>query len=120
MLILLFLPVYLPPLDLLLLLLLLLFLLLLLHLLHLLLLNLLLLLLAILADLLNLAVTDLATLLLALPSELYLMWRQYPWTFGEVVYTPVLVLILYCSILFSHLYSTKPAYPGLFYKHLRN
>ena len=118
MLILLFLPVYLPPLDLLLLLLLLLFLiillLLLLHLLHLLLLNLLLLLLAILADLLNLAVTDLATLLLALPSELYLMWRQYPWTFGEVVYTPVPVLILYCSILFSHLYSTKPVYPGLF------
>ena len=32
----------------------------------------------------NLAVTDLATLLFAMPSELYLMWRQYPWTFGEV------------------------------------
>ena len=32
----------------------------------------------------NLAVTDLATLLFAMPSELYLMWKQYPWTFGEV------------------------------------
>ena len=32
----------------------------------------------------NLAVTDLATLIFAMPSELYLMWRQYPWTFGEV------------------------------------
>ena len=32
----------------------------------------------------NLAVTDLATLLLTMPSELYLMWKQYPWTFGEV------------------------------------
>ena len=32
----------------------------------------------------NLAVADLATLLFAMPSELYLMWRQYPWTFGEV------------------------------------
>ena len=33
----------------------------------------------------NLAVADLATLLFAMPSELYLMWRQYPWTLGEVV-----------------------------------
>ena len=32
----------------------------------------------------NLAVADLATLLFAMPSELYLMWRQYPWTLGEV------------------------------------
>ena len=34
----------------------------------------------------NLAITDLATLLFAMPSELYLMWRQYPWTFGEVIF----------------------------------
>ena len=33
----------------------------------------------------NLAVADLATLLLAMPSELYLMWKQYPWEFGEFV-----------------------------------
>ena len=32
----------------------------------------------------NLAVADLATLLFAMPIELYLMWRQYPWTLGEV------------------------------------
>jgi neuromedin U receptor 2 len=32
----------------------------------------------------NLAVTDLAKLLFAMRSELYLMWRQYPWNFGEV------------------------------------
>jgi surface polysaccharide O-acyltransferase-like enzyme len=32
----------------------------------------------------NLALADLATLLFAMPAELYLMWRQYPWTFGEV------------------------------------
>ena len=40
----------------------------------------------------NLAVTDLATLLFAMPSELYLMWRQYPWTFGEVRTSEWLVL----------------------------
>ena len=34
--------------------------------------------------LLNLAVADLATLMFAMPVELYLMWRQYPWTLGEV------------------------------------
>ena len=32
----------------------------------------------------NLTLTDLGTLVLAMPAELYLMWRQYPWTFGEV------------------------------------
>ena len=32
----------------------------------------------------NLAVADLATLLFAMPVELYLMWKQYPWTLGEV------------------------------------
>ena len=32
----------------------------------------------------NLAVADLLTLLFAMPIELYLMWRQYPWTLGEV------------------------------------
>ena len=32
----------------------------------------------------NLALADLATLLFAMPVELYLMWRQYPWTLGEV------------------------------------
>ena len=32
----------------------------------------------------NLAVADLATLVFAMPIELYLMWRQYPWTLGEV------------------------------------
>ena len=32
----------------------------------------------------NLALADLGTLVLAMPAELYLMWRQYPWTFGEV------------------------------------
>ena len=32
----------------------------------------------------NLAVADLATLMFAMPVELYLMWRQYPWTLGEV------------------------------------
>ena len=39
----------------------------------------------------NLAVADLATLLFAMPSELYLMWRQYPWTLGEVQ------TFLYCT-----------------------
>ena len=33
----------------------------------------------------NLAVADLATLLFAMPVELYLMWKQYPWTLGEVL-----------------------------------
>ena len=33
----------------------------------------------------NLALVDLGTLILAMPAELYLMWRQYPWTFGEVL-----------------------------------
>ena len=33
----------------------------------------------------NLAVADLATLLFAMPIELYLMWKQYPWTLGEVL-----------------------------------
>ena len=32
----------------------------------------------------NLALADLATLMLAMPAELYTMWRQYPWTYGEV------------------------------------
>ena len=32
----------------------------------------------------NLALADLATLLFTMPNELYLMWKQYPWTFGEV------------------------------------
>ena len=43
----------------------------------------------------NLALADLGTLVLAMPAELYLMWRQYPWTFGEVStskYTKVLVI----------------------------
>ena len=35
----------------------------------------------------NLAVADLATLLFAMPIELYLMWKQYPWTLGEVLHT---------------------------------
>ena len=35
--------------------------------------------------LLNLAVADLATLMFAMPVELYLMWKQYPWTLGEVL-----------------------------------
>ena len=35
----------------------------------------------------NLAVADLATLMFAMPVELYLMWRQYPWTLGEVTTT---------------------------------
>ena len=42
----------------------------------------------------NLAVADLATLLFAMPSELYLMWRQYPWTLGEVHTSCVLYTIL--------------------------
>ena len=33
----------------------------------------------------NLALVDLGTLVLSMPAELYLMWRQYPWTFGEVI-----------------------------------
>ena len=43
----------------------------------------------------NLAIADLGTLVLAMPAELYLMWRQYPWTFGEVPtlkYTKVLLI----------------------------
>ena len=32
----------------------------------------------------NLALTHLATMLFPMPSELFLMWRQYPWNFGEV------------------------------------
>ena len=35
--------------------------------------------------LVNIAFADLATLLLAMPNELYHIWRQYPWTFGEFV-----------------------------------
>ena len=44
----------------------------------------------------TLAVTDLATLLLAMPSELYLMWRQYPWTFGEVEILKSLIIVTIC------------------------
>ena len=32
----------------------------------------------------NLALADIFTLVLSMPSELYLMWRQYPWPFGEL------------------------------------
>ena len=32
----------------------------------------------------NLAMADIFTLLLSMPSELYHMWRQYPWIFGEL------------------------------------
>ena len=35
--------------------------------------------------LLNLAMTDMATLILAMPSELYLMWHQYPWLLGDTL-----------------------------------
>ena len=35
--------------------------------------------------LLNLAMTDMATLVLAMPSELYLMWHQYPWVLGDTL-----------------------------------
>jgi hypothetical protein len=37
-----------------------------------------------------------------MPSELYLMWRQYPWTFGEVACDAKIVIteaIIYASIL---------------------
>ncbi len=30
------------------------------------------------------AITDILTLLVAMPIEVYSMWHQYPWPFGEV------------------------------------
>jgi len=50
----------------------------------------------------NLALADLGTLVLAMPAELYLMWRQYPWTFGEVLCDVKVVItetLIYASIL---------------------
>ena len=44
--------------------------------------------------LLNLAVADLATLMFAMPVELYLMWRQYPWTLGEVGALSFLIFLI--------------------------
>lgn len=41
----------------------------------------------------NLAVADLLTLLFAMPIELYLMWRQYPWTLGEVCIIQITVIV---------------------------
>ena len=52
--------------------------------------------------LLNLALTDMATLVLALPSELYQMWHQYPWLFGHLACDVKIVVqeaITYASIL---------------------
>ena len=52
--------------------------------------------------LLNLAVTDMATLILAMPSELYQMWHQYPWEFGHAACDVKIVIqeaITYASIL---------------------
>lgn len=52
--------------------------------------------------LLNLALADIATLIIAMPGELYLMWQQYPWTFGEVACDAKIVIteaIIYASIL---------------------
>jgi len=33
----------------------------------------------------NLAISDLLTHLVAMPFELYWLWRQYPWVFGEAI-----------------------------------
>jgi len=52
--------------------------------------------------LLNLALADIATLIITMPGELYLMWQQYPWTFGEVACDAKIVIteaIIYASIL---------------------
>ena len=34
--------------------------------------------------LLNVAMADLAILVLALPNELYHLWQHYPWTLGDL------------------------------------
>ena len=52
----------------------------------------------------NLAVADLATLLFAMPVELYLMWRQYPWTLGEVSHYHKLHYYQLCIILVVSLF----------------
>ena len=52
--------------------------------------------------LLNLAVVDMATLVVFLPIELYDMWHQYPWMFGLagcVFKTVAQEAITYASIL---------------------
>ena len=50
----------------------------------------------------NISITDPQRLCSDMPSELYLMWRQYPWTFGDVVCDLKIVLteaVTYASIL---------------------
>lgn len=50
----------------------------------------------------NLAIADVATLVISMPSELYLLWRQYPWTFGDLACDAKIVVteaIIYSSIL---------------------
>ena len=52
--------------------------------------------------LLNLAVVDMATVVLYLPFEVYDLWHQYPWMFGHVgcyLKTAVQETITYASIL---------------------
>ena len=52
--------------------------------------------------LLNLAVVDMATVVLYLPFEVYDLWHQYPWMFGHVgcyLKTVVQETITYASIL---------------------
>lgn len=50
----------------------------------------------------NLAISDLLTHLVAMPFELYLLWRQYPWVFGEVICDAKMITtetVTYSSIL---------------------
>ena len=55
----------------------------------------------------NLALADLGTLVLAMPAELYLMWRQYPWTFGEVLTFKFTKDLVICCLL-AHNTSDNP------------
>ncbi|XP_048769875.2 neuropeptides capa receptor-like [Ostrea edulis] len=50
----------------------------------------------------NLSVSDLATLILALPQELYMIWEAYPWRLGEgfcIIKSFVTEMSAYASIL---------------------
>jgi len=60
--------------------------------------------------LLNLALTDIATLLIALPMEVFQMWHQYPWTLGEFACDAKIVIteaITYASILTIVAFTTE-------------
>ena len=41
-----------------------------------------------------------------MPGELYLMWQQYPWTFGEVLQYLELVLVIFVLAIPIHLMYT--------------